>query len=167
MTNFAEALKAHAPALSIRFQDMIRGRFERAVKTYGAGLDGIYNSANANFMRNTLSRVTKRTGSRYSDPVVLVEDKLVAYCDAAAEQTVLAWIGKIEAKLGDLDNVSVARVGADTFTISGERAGRRVVIEQSMIVNVSSKGTLFNQFPARIYVDGKLTAAAAYEKTFA
>jgi hypothetical protein len=33
-----------------------------------------------------------------------------------------------------------------------------------MIINVSPKGKLFNQFPARIYVNGKFTSAAAYAK---
>jgi hypothetical protein len=36
-----------------------------------------------------------------------------------------------------------------------------------MIMNVSSRGTLFNQFPARIYVDGKFTSEAKFKKEIA
>jgi hypothetical protein len=50
------------------------------------------------------------------------------------------------------------------FRIVGIKNDRSICIEQDRIVNVSPKGTLFNQFPARIYVNGKFTSAAAYAK---
>lgn len=39
-----------------------------------------------------------------------------------------------------------------------------VRIEQSVILNVSSKGKVSNQFPARIYVAGKFVSEAKFKK---
>lgn len=37
---------------------------------------------------------------------------------------------------------------------------------QDRIFNVISKGTLYNQWPARIYIDGKRISEAAYKRLF-
>lgn len=166
-TALTAALEAQAPELSATFAKMIRARYDRCVDRFGPALRGIHNSAEYGFAKNTLGLVTKRQGDRMGDPVLLVEEKLVAFCDRLADETVKAWLGKIEAKMGDLDAAEVHRVNATSFIITGTRAGRAVRIEQQMIVNVSSKGTLFNQFPARIRVDGKALSEAKYRALFA
>ena len=78
-----------------------------------------------------------------------------------AEAAAVAWEHKINEKLGATE---VEFVSAETcrFTVRGSFAGRKVRLHQEMIVNVSTKGRLFNQFPSRIYVDGKFTPAAKF-----
>lgn len=82
------------------------------------------------------------------------------HAEAAADEV----IAKVTAKVGELKNGELAYLGGASFRINGNKGAHKVLIEQSQIINVSSKGHLFNQWPARIYVDGKLTAAAAFGK---
>lgn len=88
------------------------------------------------------------------------DDKL---CDvaftAAAEQT-KTLSAKVNAKVAGLQNVKVERLAGFDFRITGtDAAGRSIEMVQSVIVNFSGRGTAFNQFPCRVYVDGVLTAA--------
>jgi hypothetical protein len=78
---------------------------------------------------------------------------------AAAEQT-KALSAKVNAKVADLQNVKVERLNGLNFRITGtDSAGRNIEMVQSVIVNFSVRGTAYNQFPCRVYVDGVLTAA--------
>lgn len=57
----------------------------------------------------------------------------------------------------------VVSASGDEFTVSGnDVGGRRVRLEQRRILNHSSLGKLFNQWPARIYVDGQFVPEAVY-----
>lgn len=91
--------------------------------------------------------------------------KVEARSRKAAEEAALAWYHKAVAKLGDVSDAAVSGAGA-RIRIAGKRAGRVVILDQEMIVNVSVKGKLFNQFPARLYVDGKFVPAGEYAAVF-
>jgi hypothetical protein len=73
-------------------------------------------------------------------------------------------IAKVNVKAGELTDSKVLRVSGANFRITGMKGDKKVMIEQNQIINVSVKGKLFNQFPARIYVDGKFYSAAAFKK---
>lgn len=82
-------------------------------------------------------------------------------------QASLDWFHKTNSKLEDIeDAVLVSKHGADIH-IAGVRKGMVIDLHQQMIVQCSVKGLLFNQFPARIYVDGKFMSEHAYHKLFA
>lgn len=82
--------------------------------------------------------------------------------EESADAQIAAFAAKLEKKLGTLwDFQATFTRGAD-FTVTGTRNGHRIVVEQQTIFKVSNQGTPFNQFPARIYVDGKFTPAAQY-----
>jgi hypothetical protein len=82
-----------------------------------------------------------------------------------ADNVVTEIVGKLTIKCGELTNVSVSlHNGGSGFRIEGQHNGHFVDIYQEQIVNVSIKGKLFNQYPSRIYVDGKFTPAADYSK---
>ena len=161
MTNLTTALEAYKPDLEARFVSFTTNRFNRMIEQFGPALRGIYNSDQA---RNygAIAGCTKRLGDRVSSEIVLDDARLAAAAKSFAEETVAAWATKIEAKLGELTDADVRHLDGTRFNIFGYKGERRVRIEQEMIVNVSSKGTLFNQFPARIYVDGKFTSAAKF-----
>lgn len=163
MTQITEALEAFIPTLADRFVAQSNRLFNQYVEKYGPALRGIVNSYDYRAYKNMVSPFITRVGvGSINDPVALNTDRLNTLAVEYAKATVAAWEAKISAKLGELEGAELIRGAGNTFTLTGTKGGRRVRIEQDMIVNVSSQGTLFNQFPARIYVDGKFTPAAKF-----
>jgi hypothetical protein len=161
MTDLTTALEAHKPNLEARFISFTTARFNRLVEQFGPALRGVYNSGQ---YRNwqAIAGCTVSLGDRVNSEYALDDARLAAAAKHFAEETVAAWAAKIEAKLGELADAEVRHLDGARFNIIGRKGDRRVRIEQDMIVNVSNKGTLFNQFPARIYVDGKFMSAAKF-----
>jgi hypothetical protein len=157
MTDLADALAAHKPALAQYYAARVERRFANLVQRFGSGLRGVYSSDAA-----TLWQSIAGLARRVNGVVVLDAERVAAAAAEFADATVAAWEGKIQSKLGELEEASVSHLDGYRFLICGLKAGRKVRIEQDMILNFSSKGTPFNQFPARIYVDGKFTPAAKY-----
>jgi hypothetical protein len=160
-TEITAALEAHKPSLEAYFVGFAERRFASLVRQFGPALRGVYNSDQA---RNwgAIANLTTSNGDRISSERVLDADLVAAAAAAFANATVAAWADKIIAKLGEMDSAEVRHLDGYRFAVTGTKADRKVRIEQDMIVNVSNKGTLFNQFPSRIYVDGKFTSAAKY-----
>jgi hypothetical protein len=172
-TELKAALEARAPEFAADYARRTRSIFEQMVRDHGPTLKRIHNSNRwARTYSGWIARVV--TASKY-DPMVgfdsyeysIDEAKLAKVADEYGRNLVLAWYAKIMAKTEGLANVEIAYVSGTGYVIKGEKAGRKVSIEQSMIMNVSSRGTLFNQFPARIYVDGKFTSEAKFKKEIA
>jgi hypothetical protein len=151
------ALEAFAPELAAQFAGFATNRIERLIEQFGLGLKGIANSGQYKSYEAVAGLFDRYTGE-------IRADRIEAAADAYAVTTIEAWAAKIDQKVGDLTDASVQALDGARFRITGTKGDRRVVIEQDRIINVSPKGTLFNQFPARIYVDGKFTSAAAYAK---
>lgn len=163
MTNTAAALEAFAPELAARFVAHSTRLFNFYVERYGQNLRGIANSSDYTNYSNSVRPFIKRIGvGSMNDPVALNTEYLAKLADQYAADTVAAWAAKIDAKLGELEDAKLARGAGMTFLLHGRKNGRAVTVEQTMIVNISPKGTLFNQFPARIYIDGKFTSAKAF-----
>lgn len=159
------ALDAFKPAIAEQYARLVRGTFGRISERFGPTLRGV--SSDWTYARAYRSLVSAHVSTdRASGVVTLDEVKLSNGAARYADAVVIEWAGKIVEKIGALDEAEVRSLDGARFEIVGTVAGRRVRIEQSMIVNVSPKGTPFNQFPARIYVDGKHTSAAAYKKLF-
>jgi hypothetical protein len=168
MTDLTAALADLRPALADRYAAQVRALFAAMIEAHGPTLKGIHNSYQFSRTFSALvSRVVRRAGDRLSDPVYLDEDRLTRAAADYADAAVAAWQDKIQGKLGDLVDISVTRFTGLAYAITGTRAGKRVRIEQDVIVKRSTTGLLFNQFPARIYVDGKFTPEAAYKRSFA
>ena len=87
--------------------------------------------------------------------------------EESADAQIAAFAAKLEKKLGTLGDFQATFTRGADFTITGTRNGHRIVVEQQTVFKVSTHGTPFNQFPARIYVDGKFTPAAQYEAAVA
>ena len=101
----------------------------------------------------------------YNLPQMIDNEKIAEKSVQYAEDAVAGCIAKLTKKLGALDTASVKSMNLDlmTFVIEGTANGKKVFVEQQCILKVSSRGKMFNQFPARIYVDGDFTP----EKNFA
>jgi hypothetical protein len=160
------ALEAHAPKFIDWYAGQVRSLLAAMIQRHGPALRGVYNDYDYTYMP-IIHKVTDRDdGNSFNRPYLLNEEKLNAYATKSANELVTAWIGKIEQKVGELDSPEVHHVTGYAYLITGTRDGHAVRIDQNMILNVSKHGKLFNQFPARITVDGKKTSAAAYAKMF-
>lgn len=173
MTTNAEltaALDSFKPELAARYDRMVRHQFERLVHRHSANLKNVANTTDYRVWANTVRPmcVSTKTGNTLWDFAYSIDDaRLAAEAAKYADEVVEQWGNKIEAKLGELDGARVLRMDGCRFLIVGTRAGVAVEIQQDMILNVSSKGTLFNQWPSRIYVNKKFLSEAAYRKRFA
>lgn len=94
---------------------------------------------------------------------VIDEEKLNINATQYAEETLEAWEYKINSKLIGTTDLEVKYLDGFRFVITGKRDNNKISIEQDMIVNVSSRGKLFNQYPSRIYIDGKFISEAKYK----
>lgn len=150
------AIHAHKPELVANYTGYVQRLYSRMALDY-PDFKGIYkNKGDSKVYENTL-RPLLSNGALNPNAVKAAAEK---YADMVEE----SMKDKIMVKAGDLQNPQVQALNGFTFVITGEYNGQKVSIEQTMILNVSSLGTLFNQFPARIYVDGKFKSEAAYKK---
>lgn len=94
----------------------------------------------------------------------LSEEKLVIFADTVAENMADEVRYKVNTKCGELVDGKIVHIGGASFRITGTKNGKEVLIEQHQIINVSCKGKLFNQYPARIYVNGSFVSAASFRK---
>ena len=159
-----EAIEVAKPELAASYTRLITRQFNEMVRALGADLKNVYNHyVYARPFSMSICRFVNKVNNVYT----INEEKLTIGAASFADNTANEWIDKINEKLGELDHASVKYFDSHSFTIIGERNGKKISIEQQRILKCSSKGVWFNQFPARIYVNGKFTSAAAYKKMFA
>jgi hypothetical protein len=165
---YRDAFSAHRARLAAAGRARLRGIYDAVIARYGETARGAYNDPTyGRVWGETLSYCIDRLGDRMNSPVALNEaklDKLVA--EWAAEELEGAAV-KLAEKVGDLRDVKVSQVDgiSEWFVVTGTHPnGYLVRVSQSQIINVSSKGKLFNQWPALIYVDGKKMSEAAYKR---
>jgi len=165
MTSIATALEAIRPLLADRYANQVRRSFSCMIKALGPTLNGVYNSYD--FAANYRGLIAQYVTTAADGTCAINEDRLAAGAAAYAEAATIEWQAKIDAKVGQLENIEIKQWHGCNFLISGHRDGRAVAIDQDMILKASTKGKLFNQFPARIYVDGKFTPEKKYHEMFA
>ncbi len=136
------------------------------LKDYGSTLRGVYNSLDVRTFKAWVQPILSADGDRINSNQFIDDAKLARFAARQADACIALWTDKISGKLGDLENAAINRLNGYTYNICGHRGGRVVAIEQQLIVKTSSKGTVFNQFPARIYVDGKFTPEKKYHEMF-
>lgn len=167
--NIAEALQAKKPDVADMAVRMIESQFAFLLRQFGETMDGVANSRSYSLWNETVRGLCERIQIGEKKPYgnvthyALSPERLARYADKYADGVIASWEAKIAEKVGELEGATVANISGCQFRISGTRFGHAVTIEQDMIVNVSSKGRLFNQFPARIYLSGKFISAAKYK----
>ena len=163
-TTLHNALLSFAPYVAERYEASTKSLFARMVEEHGPSLKGVFNSWRfARAYGNHVSKYVRIDGFGNKE---LNTERLTVAANAYAEATIATWENKILIKVGELTETTVVKLDFCAFGITGKRGGRAVQITQQMIVNVSSQGKAFNQFPARIYVDDKLVSEKAYQQMF-
>lgn len=153
----AVAFAAKAPEVAAQVMQRTAQIFDEIKQAY-PNLRGVYNDWN-------FGRVFRET----LYPLVVDKDispsKLRSYAWATAMESMSDVAAKVAAKIGDMVDARVVEAHGAFITITGRhpRLGA-IQLEQNQILNVSSKGKLFNQWPARIYVNGKFTSEAEYKR---
>lgn len=142
----------------------VRFNFENITKIFGANARGVANSRYYRVWSETVRPCCDRSTNRVDSDYSLSEDRLASFANRLANEMADDVLSKVNAKVGQLDTASVTLVSGANFLINGSKNGHSVAIEQNQIINVSVKGKLFNQYPSRIYVDGKFTSAAKFAK---
>jgi len=172
-THIDAALEAYRPVLEAQYIRTVTNVYERMRKDLGINLDNVYNDARwcrtfNSMVRNNVTALQYEAGApkRVIKEKALDTAKLSTNASNYSAEIVEAWASKIVSKLGSLDYVQVRRLDGCSFCITGEVRGHSVVLNQQIIINVSNRGTLFNQFPSRIYVDGKFMSEADYKAAF-
>lgn len=172
-TGLKTALEAYKPQLEASYKRFVESMFGSLTSRYGKNMKGIYNSPSVANWRNLVQpnvkkvyAVVRMSYSPGEGEYVIDPEALNKNADRWAVETIDTWFAKIESKLGQLEAGKVHHLDGVRFRISGTRAGHEVEIIQDMIVNVSSKGTLFNQFPARIRVDKKAISEKQFKEQF-
>lgn len=146
--------------------DTPEGREQLFPRGAGRGRNRVTNAL------STVVRYCNRSASRYAtdaDRAKLPPDLDWAKMDADAikyaDDQVAAFVYKLLRKVGDLNNANVLDADASRFEfrIIGELQGHKISVSQNRVLNCSPLGTLYHQWPAKIYVDGKFTPEAAYK----
>lgn len=168
-----EIFESYKPELEKRFKDNVYRTFKNIVEALGPEMKNVYNDWNwAKPFSNVLAPVVRNVQKDHYGMMVstnvkeINEEKLNEYAAKYADDTIKAWKLKIDEKVGMLDDGKVHHLDGCRFSISGTKEGHEVYIHQDMIVNISGKGTLFNQFPARIKMDGKAISAKKFKDFF-
>ena len=144
--------------------DSIRGYFASFTNMFGDQMKGIANSRQYHIWRETIRPCCDRSNDRVDGIYILNENRLDSFSTRLANDMADEVLAKVDAKVGELENPGVVRVSGANFRITGTKCDMNVVIEQNQIINTSVKGKLFNQYPSRIYVDGKFMSAAKFAK---
>lgn len=165
-------LSSYRPKLKADYIAWVTKVYGAMVADLGDNLKHVQNSPTwartyANVVRDNVTTLKADNVFDLWPKKILNEQALETNGEAYAAATIGEWQAKIESKLEKIEDVEVKDLNNCRFAISGTRAGRKIFIDQDMIINTSSRGTLFNQFPARIYVDGKFTSEKNYKLLFA
>ena len=97
----------------------------------------------------------------------LCEEKLAKNADDWAHMQVDGMIAKTVGKIGDLDDVTYSFYGRGNFGINGTINGKKIRVVQHSVFKQNNKGTIFVQFPMRLYVEGQFTPAKNYAEAVA
>lgn len=150
------------PTLEARYIDHITYTHAAIVKSLGEDMKGVYNSwAWARTFRMSVAPNLVNSSAPNSG---LSQARLEENAKLYAQQTIESLQDKIVSKIGSVESIEIKRLNGCTFYINGVMNGQTFCLEQTIIVKCSSKGLVFNQFPARIYLNGKFISEAAFKK---
>ena len=140
----------------------VRFSFNNLITTFGPTMSGVANSRQYRLWSETVRPCCDRSSNRIGADYSLSEERLASFAARLSNDMADDVLNKVDAKVGQLDTAAVTYVSGANFLINGSKNGRGVSIEQNQIINVSVKGKLFNQYPSRIYVEGKFMSAAKF-----
>jgi len=163
--NIEQAIEALTPTLADRVTAIWRCQFDHMVEEFGPDLKGVYKSKFCSTWREIIRPLCNAFEvSRNRHEYELSDIKIAAAAQKYAEAAANEWSNKIAAKLGDVEYHGFKCFHGCNYLVHATRDGHDIRLDQQLILKSSPKGKLFNQFPARIYVDGKLVSEKKYKE---
>lgn len=172
-----DTFKQHIPKYESHYSNQVRYIFNRISKDLpGAVPDSISHRIYSNgrlcveFSSALKQNVTdvKAPDAKPWDhfDYALDEEKLKKNAAEYALAVIVQFADKLAQKLGPVSDIQVVNHDYTDITVKGTISGSNVTIYQQTVLKVSSRGVLFNQFPALIYVDGKKVPEKDYKTRF-
>jgi len=170
--NISAEFDAMVPTIADDFKNWVTKTLERILSTYDrkeiSQLGNSWSSDGGKWrqlrtftiMVDENGEPTNRFTSRYKVDHERIAKESIRYAQAQVD----AFKFKLNKKLADLTDIENLRIESTEFQFNGMFGENKVRVEQTTVLKCSNKGTLFNQWPCRIYVNGKFMSEAAFKK---
>lgn len=170
--NIAAEFDAMVPTIAAEFASWVTKTLERILATYDRKqINNLGNSFSTDggkwrqlrrftVMVDEEGKPTTRFTNLYKIDHAKIERDSLIY----AQEQVDAFKFKLNQKLANLTDIENLRIDGSNFRFAGSLGENKVMVEQTTVLKCSNKGTLFNQWPCRIYVNGKFMSEAAFKK---
>ena len=170
--NISAEFDAMIPIIAADFSSWVTKTLERILSTYDRKeIHVLGNSFSADGGKwrqlRTFTVMVDENGertTRYTSLYKINYEKIKTESVRYAQSQVDAFKFKLNQKLADLTDIEDLRISGSDFRFVGLLGDKEVLVEQTTVLKCSNKGTLFNQWPCRIYVNGKFMSEAAFKK---
>ena len=112
------------------------------------------------YMVDNEGNKTNRFTSMYKVDYDRIKKESVRYAQAQVD----SFKHKLQQKLADLTDISNLHISGLEFTFLAKLNEHQIRIDQTTVLKCSKNGKLFNQWPCRIYVDGKMMPESKFKK---
>ena len=170
--NIAAEFDAMVPTIAAEFTSWVTKTLERILATYDrkqiSALGNAFSTDGGKWRQlRTFTVMVDENGertTRYTSLYKINYEKIKTESVRYAQSQVDAFKFKLNQKLADLTDIEDLRISGSDFRFVGLLGDKEVLVEQTTVLKCSNKGTLFNQWPCRIYVNGKFMSEAAFKK---
>jgi hypothetical protein len=170
------AFEAQAPQLAAEFETFVRKRYEQLFAEFEGKIPAypprestdVYTVQDIRMVLDPVSDIEKngKPHDAKAWTLTLNEGKLKSEAIKYGDEAAVQWFLKTNEKLGALEQPELVLDRGGNLIVTGTRDGKKISLSQQRILKRSPLGTLFHQFPAHLYVDGKFHTEAAYKKLF-
>lgn len=170
--NISAEFDAMVPTIAAEFTSWVTKNLEFILSTYDrkeiSQLGSSWSSDGGKWRQlRTFTIMVDENGeptTRFTSRYKIAHDRIAKESIRYAQTQVDAFKFKLNKKLADLTDIENLRIESTEFQFTGMFGENAVRVEQTTVLKCSNKGTLFNQWPCRIYVNGKFMSEAAFKK---
>jgi hypothetical protein len=168
----SEQFDTMIPAIAVDFEKWVTKNLENIINKYSrAEISKLGNSFSNDGeiwrQLRTFTIMVDETGektTRFTSLYKVDYNRIKAESIRYAQSQVDAFKYKLQQKLFDLTDISDLKIFGLEFTFYAKLAEHKIRIEQTTVLKCSCKGKIFNQWPCRIYVDGKMMPETKFKK---
>jgi hypothetical protein len=165
---FAAALEPFKASIKADFIKWATREATRLIETYGAAISRLSGKWGQDGQLYRYLRSFIKSDFYQTELPTLRGEAIESGAQRYADEQIDSFTYKLTRKLENrVREIVIADIDTShfTFTVYGKTAARADVrIDQQRVFKVSSKGTPFHQWPARIYVEGSFVPEATFVK---